>query len=218
MYDPVEGYNHLEWPDLSSTRSPLNGAQVASAEVPLPALDSSVNVTHFVLAAISRIVGAYCGVTDLLLALQVKEVFNIGLVRVSWTDEESWSQVVARVSTSIAHAHAHPTTLSAVRKLLSLSEHQHPCMALIVLDQDVSHSQIDYPVIFSYNSAKSLLQLSAAMAILHPSVSNQIVLQTSEIVHCAITHSASNVSSITCSQPHLMSACERGTNEEVASL
>lgn len=218
MHDPLDGYSHLQWPDLSATRSPLDGACVASAKVSLPALDSSVNVPHLVLAAIARVVGAYCGVTDLLFALPVDEAFNVGLVRVSWTDEDSWSQILAVVGTGIAHALAHATTLAAVKKSLSLAEHQPPCIALVVLDQDASHSQIEYPVIFSYSSAKSLLQLSAAMDIVHPSISDQIVAQTSEIIYHAVTKPASKVSLIPSLQSSLMSACERGTDDEVASF
>lgn len=218
MHDPLDGYTHIEWPDLSATRSPLDGAHVASATVAQPVSDRSINVAHFVLTAIARVIGAYCGVTDLLFALQAREAHNVGLVRISWTDEESWSQVVARVSAEIAHAHAHTTTLSAVKKSLSLAENQHPFLALVVLDQDVAYSQAEYPAIFSYNSTNALLQLSAAMTVVHPSISDQIVSQTGEIVCHAVVNSISKISPIPSLQSYLMSACERGTDEQVAAF
>ncbi|KAF8163357.1 peptide synthetase [Crassisporium funariophilum] len=213
-----EGYSHTEWPDLSSNRCPLDFIHTAP-NVIMSFYDNKVkdqeSTIPAVLVAIARTLGAYCGASDLLLAVQAVEIQGTAIVRVKWDDEKNWQSLISEVNSALQKGNPGQLDLADLRDKLSLSDKQHPCMALCRFDQPSYQADTFFPATFSYDNADSVLRLSASTTLLHPDISKQIVAQVHELVQHATNHPAFVVSSTPPIATKLLSVFERGSDEAV---
>ncbi|KJA27343.1 hypothetical protein HYPSUDRAFT_63026 [Hypholoma sublateritium FD-334 SS-4] len=211
----LNGYAFSEWPDLSADRSPSNSVEIASKMLP-PLGHLGENMTiPFITLVVARTIGAYCGTNDLLLSLTANQNGTAQVLRLTWNDDQTWEECIAGVKDVISDAPKQPIRLSTseLRDTLSLSASQYPCLALCQFGQPNSASNSEYPVVFSYDVSSGTLELSASMAVLHPTVATQIVEQIHGLVTRALDQPLSKITPIALLPSKLMSISERGTDE-----
>ncbi|CAA7271648.1 unnamed protein product [Cyclocybe aegerita] len=212
----LDGYSYTEWPDLTADRSPLDCIHVASEDIAAHGM-SEETIHAVILSALARILGAYCGASDILLAVQVGQNEDAAFVRILWDETKLWEELLAESKTALLDAVNQPVADELIREALSLSNSQYPCMALLNLDAPVSRVSDRYPAMLSYHTSSSQLKLLARTTVLHPTISNQIVAQISTLIGHILSHPRAKVAQTPPFPPELMSICERGTEEEVAS-
>lgn len=213
----LEGYSFTEWPDLSTDRSPPNCAQKTSKYIPpielCPRDGSSKNALFLV--AIARTIGAYCGTSDVLLAIQTSHDNSTGFLRITWDGEKLWDELIHEVDTAIQGKYKHPTSIATVREILSLADYQHPCIALCRFDKVNSQVTGDYPTVFAFSHSSSCLELLSSTSAMHPTVSTQILAQISDLIRYASQHTSAKVSATPDLSPELLSIYEKGTDEDI---
>ncbi|KAJ3517178.1 hypothetical protein NLJ89_g674 [Agrocybe chaxingu] len=212
----LDGYSYTEWPDLTADRSPLDCIHIASEDI--PAHGTTEEIHHAViLSALARILGAYCGASDILLAVQVGQNEDVAFVRMLWDETKLWEELLAESKTALLDAVNQPVSDEVIHEALSLSNSQYPCMALLNLGASISRVSDRYPATLSYHTSGSQLKLSARTTVLHPTILNQIAAQISTLIGHILSHPRAKVAQTPPFPPELMSICERGTEEEVAS-
>ncbi|KAF9483747.1 peptide synthetase [Pholiota conissans] len=209
-------YAFSEWPDLSAHRSPLHCAHITSSQLAPIDVAKEPSRNSFIILAIARIIGAYCGTNDLLLGVQTTRDGVIGLLRVAWNDEQRWETLFLTLTNSLSDAPNYPVSVSQVRNTLSLGDNQYPCLALCSFGQCALQSNSDYPATFSYDSSTRILKLSASIAVLHSTVSSQIMAQVQRLLDWAPHHASSFFANLPSFPSDVMSISERATDEEVA--
>ncbi|KAL4259866.1 Non-ribosomal peptide synthetase [Pleurotus pulmonarius] len=174
----LEGYKLVEWPDLSGRRHPSRTLHRASATLRWERDWPSFH--PIIVSAIARIVGAYCGVSDVLVGSRLQA--GLKVVRVLWEDTTSWDEVIASVQDQLNTAG--PTEqeeLVFIRKALDLDANQMPCLALYTLSSHTSEPN-DFPFSISFDSARSSLELTALSTTLHPSFAPLILNQLTSML------------------------------------
>ncbi|RDB21442.1 Nonribosomal peptide synthetase 2 [Hypsizygus marmoreus] len=210
----LQGYSVLEWPDLSASRQP--GDTTHSVVKILS--DAHTNRIPHIIAAVARVLGAYSGASDVLLAVQLGEDCCV-FVRVVWTDADTWEDITSSLSRDLQHYCQSPISLASVRRVLDLNEKQWPCMALCQFSESKRfQTPPGYPLVFSYTSSDFQLSLSVSTRHAHPSVSSQIISQVATLTLRAETHPTSCISSGDDIPIDLMSVYERTTDDEILAL
>ncbi|KIM49051.1 hypothetical protein M413DRAFT_438219 [Hebeloma cylindrosporum] len=215
----LEGYSFTEWPDLSMNRSPSDCTQKTSKYIPpaesCPPYGSSKN--SLFLVAIARTIGAYCGTSDVLLAIQTGRDNSTGLLRITWDGERQWDELIHEVDAIFKGKYRHPTSIAAVRESLSLANFQHPCIALCRFDKVNSQIAGGYSTVFSFSHSSSSLELLSSTSAMHSTVSTQILAQVSDLIRYASQHTSAKVSATPDFSFELLSICEKGSDEEVVA-
>lgn len=215
----LEGYSFAEWPDLSSDRSPSNYIQKTSKYIPpieSCAQDGSSKISLF-LVAIAKTIGAYCGTSDVLLAIQTSHDNSTGLLRITWDAERLWDELIHEVDSIIQGKHKHPTSIATVQGILSLADYQHPCIALCRFEKADSQVSRDYPTVFSFSHSSSSLELLSSTLAMHSTVSTQILAQVSDLIQYASQHTSAKISATPDFSPEVLSIYERGSDEDVVA-
>ncbi|KAF5380902.1 hypothetical protein D9615_004009 [Tricholomella constricta] len=208
----LQAYSLLEWPDLSATRSPSDDTHTANYQLP-PGCSDRVAST---LVAISRILGAYCLASDILLAVELSGTEPLTFVRVSWKDSDTCDDVMQAVGKQLSQT-SNSIPLSIVRRLLDLNDKQWPCIALCRFSNEPSVLPHGYPLTFTFTSSGTELSLSSAAKYLHNSFVPQILSQVALSILQSEAHPSTYMSSINL-PPDLMSVYERIKNEEDLAL
>ncbi|KDR81669.1 hypothetical protein GALMADRAFT_59971 [Galerina marginata CBS 339.88] len=213
----LSGYSYAEWPDLSGERSPFGSrTHTASKHILLPETAApaigSVSKSIVILAT-AQVVGAYCGISDVLLAVQAPDG-AIGMVRITWGGEDRWEEVILDVESALQEAFEHPLSLHVAREALSLNKSQYPYLAVCRFnEQHVLEEPL--PPVFSYHNSE--LNLSASLSSIHPQVSIQIIAQVSELIRHAYDSPSSKFTSLPPLPTEILSICKRGTDDDVIS-
>ncbi|KAG6845338.1 putative NRPS-like protein biosynthetic cluster [Tephrocybe sp. NHM501043] len=203
----VHGYSLLEWPDLSATRRPHDVTHTTGENL---SPSRSERVSRLILA-ISRILGAYCGASDILIALDTELLDLYTFIRVTWSNSNNWNDVLATIGSQM-HSTA-PTMLSAINHALDLNPNQSPCMAVCRVSFRPPIPSQSFPLAFTYNPSEEKLSLVASLKHVHAAVSYQIVSQVARTLEHIEIHPTTTISLIDLPSK-LMSACERTTSEK----
>ncbi|KAG5220670.1 Non-ribosomal peptide synthetase [Salix suchowensis] len=155
----LNGYKLVEWPDLSGQRNPSRTLHRSSATLHW---NSDWPSFHpIIVAAIGRVVGAYCGVSDVLVGSRLEAGFKV--VRILWEDTTSWDEVIASVQGQLSReGTTEREELDATRKALNLDANQMSCLALYSLSSHLSEPD-DFPFSISFDSTHSSLELMAGV-------------------------------------------------------
>lgn len=213
----LKGYNVLQWPDLSAERAPPDYIHTSDHELPRAQngtqLGGALSRVAVLLAATGRVLGVYCGISDVILAAVLEKRVDPIFLRVAWDHGQTWSDVVRTVEQSLRRRLERPLSLTTIRRILDMGEKQYPCMALCSFTPNETDSAPDYPLVFTFNSEESKISLSASLAHLHPSVSRQLISQLSVLFRHAVVDPLSPMALIPRLPSELMSAYDR-TDEE----
>lgn len=214
----LEGYSFAEWPNLSSNRTPPNRTYATTKKVNF-LQESSLTHTNIatITVAIARVIGAYCGISDVLLAIQTISDHDMQFVRVSWNKGDSWESVVSSVASKIQDLKQNTTSLDALRQTMALNDGQYPFLALCNFDSGHISYSTQFPPTFAYNSRDASLKLSAPLSMVHPTVSGQIITQVIALIGHAFQFPSAELSCIPQLPPDLMSTCERASDDTVIS-
>lgn len=214
----LDGYAFSEWPDLSADRNRSTDIHKASKMLPPLGHLGENKTIPFIALAVARTIGAYCGTNDLLLGLTANQDGSTQFLRLTWNDDQTWEECIACVKDVISATLMQHTRLSTsnLRDTLSLTANQYPCLALCQFYQTDSVCHSEYPVVFSYDTPSGTLELSASMAVLHPTVAIQVVEQIHGLITWALDQPRSKVIVNSHLPSELLSISERGTEKSVA--
>lgn len=207
----LNGYNLLEWPDLSATRAPSDDIHSTTLRIPHIAEKNYVPET---LTAISRILGAYCGVSDVLLAVQLVGDDGVRFVRVTWSESDTWADVATGVNHSIMKSQEGRVSIETIRRVLDISDKQSPCLALCQFSSNPAVVHSSYALTFIYDIAKSTIHLSSSQTHTHPSISSQILAQLSALTAHAQAQPSSLFTSVSSFPSGLNSVYDRAPDGE----
>ena len=182
----LSGYTHYDFPDLSSRRFAPDSLRTVSQSLgPGVEQDTTIPFTTLVTAT-SRVLGAYCGCRDTLLALlDVKEA-EVLPVRVQWGEATTWEDAAAAIAATLADPRGpwiHPDLL---RHALGLSPKQSPALALVArgsLPQAFLGGYFPIVLVADHESAR--LSITASERVSHPSQSTLLLSQIIELARYA---------------------------------
>ncbi|KAG6874203.1 hypothetical protein C0995_003749 [Termitomyces sp. Mi166 len=204
----LHGYSFLELLDLSATRHPQDHVYTTKHILDHPPRPDRA---PRILLAISRIFGAYCGASDVLLAVCTDNNDLPIFVRTTWTDMDAWNDVLLAIEQQMQSNT--PIPLSAIRSVLDINENQSPCLAICHFSTSSPDFSARYPLTFIYDSLENDLSLICSTKHLHVSVSSQLLTQVALTITHAETYPTTSISHISLPS-ELMSQCERTRSEE----
>ncbi|KAF9493084.1 hypothetical protein BDN71DRAFT_1591331 [Pleurotus eryngii] len=204
----LNGYKLVEWPDLSGQRNPSRTLHRSSATLHW---NSDWPSFHpIIVAAIGRVVGAYCGVSDVLVGSRLEAGFKV--VRILWEDTTSWDEVIASVQGQLSReGTTEREELDATRKALNLDANQMSCLALYSLSSHLSEPD-DFPFSISFDSTHSSLELMAWGTTLHSSFASLMLNQLTSILQDVPSLAPTLIHKISDLSPDLLSLCEPNTS------
>ncbi|KAG5652249.1 NRPS protein [Sphagnurus paluster] len=200
----LQGYNSFEWPDLSATRRPFDDIHTSRHELPVTHSDRVAQV----ILAISRIIGSYCGTSDVLLAVELLNSDMLIFVRVLWRASDTCSDIIAQIDQQMTQLPNCPITLPALQRILDLSNQQWPCVALCRFSTRASGAPHEFPLTFTYNASTSEISLQSSAKNIHPSVATQLLSQVAFLAVRFETESSTSISPVNLPS-ELMSVYER---------
>ncbi|KAH9484356.1 NRPS [Psilocybe cubensis] len=215
---PLDGYSFAEWPNLSGDRSPAKNTYTTSQPVSHSEDGISKNETtntSVILLAIARVIGVYCGISDVLIAVKMGHHGNISLVRIMWNEDDTWAAAKVKVDHAVHNGLNEPLSLSNARRHLSLDDNQCPYVVLCTFDQSFRTPDVQDTPIFSYTSQDSIIHLSASNATMHPTVATQVLLQVVGFIRQGSESPLLSLASTPSFTSDLMSIFERGSVEDV---
>ncbi|TFK76388.1 peptide synthetase [Pluteus cervinus] len=165
----LAGYHPVQWPDLAAHRFPQKDPYSVQ-------LDISPVCESILVAVLARVLGAYTGTSDLLVAVGQTATF----VRVTWSTTSTWSQVTETIFHDIRE-NAGRIFLADIRRVLDLDERQTPCLAQFC-SGPAHPNPSDFPLVVWHNTANSSLTVLTSPVYAHPSVAKQLLAQ---VVHLA---------------------------------
>ncbi|KAH9946102.1 uncharacterized protein BXZ73DRAFT_72945 [Epithele typhae] len=137
LADYLSGYRHTDFPDLSSRRFAPNALHSVSLPIEHGSDLELSSLYPIIVAALGRVLGAYCGCQDILLALAVDEHEHVLPVRISWTENQTWKDVVSNVKHALEGLPSPLVHPDVLRHALELSPKQLPAAALVSVVQAV---------------------------------------------------------------------------------
>lgn len=223
----LEGYKPLEFPDLSAERVPLHNSHTAVCSIPHPNRPENeifeslglASIDSAILTTLGRILGTYCGASDVLLGIATDTEDVLDLIRVSWDESRTWKDVIITVAQSLNRTGEYHVTSSVLRRALELTEKQAPCLALC---RFVSNRAVvagsDYPLIFTFDNSNRSLSLTATTTKVHPSISSLLLSQITALFDHALSHPMSPISLSPQLPPNLLSVYERASPQACISI
>jgi hypothetical protein len=209
----LEGFAFTEWPDLTCERNPASTTHTSSTKISA-AFDSDV-ATPSLLLALARVLGAYCGTTDVLLARMVGDKFS--LVRASWSNGQTWQELGLDIGSQLQDEKMF--VVAQIRHALGLTERQYPCLAALTLDpKNGPASASDFPLTIHYDQSTKNVFLSSRSTLIHPSISEQLLSQVVLLLEHGLTNLATCVSTLPQFPTHLSSVYNRASEKAISTI
>ncbi|KAI9064453.1 hypothetical protein FKP32DRAFT_1591881 [Trametes sanguinea] len=215
----LAGYRPQDFPDLSSRRFAPDAPQSASQALIIDAGLNTVEAPAIVTAALGRVLGAYCGCSDVLLAIADDQEEKLRPVRVAWGDGQAWSDTAGGVARALADPHWPRITPAELRSALELTPKQSPCPALICIGRLAFPSLGEgIPLVAELNRDDAVVSITASERVCHPSQSRLLLSQVAAL----ITHAQANPKALIASLPplpsELLSSYDKHSLEECCSV
>lgn len=201
----LEGYNPAQWPDLAANRIPSPTTYTSAPQTVDYAGNRAIHDNTFdaaVLVTLARLIGSYCGASDVLLALGDAEAPTF--VRVNWTDVETWRDVMTKVNQHLNRGTT-GASLESIRDMLGLTEKQMPCLALCSESKNLTN----YPLVLSCDQATWTFSITTSNTNVHSTVSFNLLSQFTLLFEHGLTHPHTPISTLPVFPPHLTSICGR---------
>ncbi|CDO69498.1 hypothetical protein BN946_scf184785.g3 [Trametes cinnabarina] len=174
----LAGYSPQDFPDLSSRRFAPDVPQTASQAL---SLDTGTDNAHFlaiVTSAIGRVLGAYCGCSDVLLAIADVHEEKLLPVRVAWGDGQTWSDAAGGIGRALADPHWPRISPVELRNALELSAKQFTCPALISVGPLAFPSLGEgIPLVVELDRGNAVVSVTASERSCHPSQTRLLLSQ-----------------------------------------
>ncbi|KAL7283405.1 hypothetical protein ACG7TL_002835 [Trametes sanguinea] len=215
----LAGYRPQDFPDLSSRRFAPDAPQSASQALVLDAGLNTGEALAIVTAALGRVLGAYCGCSDVLLAIADGQEEKLRPVRVAWGDGQTWSDTAGGVARALADPHWPRITPAELRSTLELTPKQSPCPALVSVGRLAFPSLGEgIPLVAEFNRDDATVSITASERSCHPSQTRLLLSQIAALV----THAQANPKTVIASLPslpaELLSSYDKHTFEECCSV
>lgn len=210
----LKDYAWITWPDLAADRLP--SVEVDVRTVPLSVkIPESAQPFYLVLGVTARVLAAYCGVSDVLVAVYLAKVQHPVYVRIQWDSQTSWAAIVLNIREQLQCTDIVLDT-NQIRDTLGLGEEQAPAL-FTWADRLDSPSEGDH-ISFSFNPTTSYFTIRASKKYLHPSISQQIVSQVEWLLGCASRQLASTAADLSAIPSHLASITIGKPVEEIENV
>ncbi|EMD38714.1 siderophore biosynthesis enzyme [Gelatoporia subvermispora B] len=216
----ISGYRHCDLPDLSSDRFPASTTYSVSACIKESLISTQVDVLDarapfaVLVATIGRVLGAYCGCTDVILALTDQDCEDLRTARITWDENTQWADLLHTVLQSLSGDTSFRITVPAIREALGLTEKQAPCLALVRDAPSSDYDNTDFPLVFNWDISTFTLRLFTSERHLHPSGADLLASQIASLLVPALTNPATQVFRLPDLQADLLSIYEKLTFED----
>ncbi|KAI0647071.1 hypothetical protein C8Q79DRAFT_1000106 [Trametes meyenii] len=219
-YDHIlAGYRHQDFPDLSSRRFAPDTLQSVSQALPLDASLNASQALAAVTVAIGRVLGAYCGSTDVLLAIADNEGDKLRPVRVTWAEEPTWASAIGGVVQALADPNWPRLTPASLRSALDLTQKQSPCQALLGARSFSFVRLADgFPLVVEVDRDNAAVSVSASERSCHPSQSQLLLSQVVALVAHAQEKPESSLAVIPSLPSELLSSYDKHSFEECSTI
>lgn len=213
--DILSGYRHADFPDLSSRRFAPDAP--CSITRPLPQnenTDPSV-LYSIIVAALGRVLGAYCGCQDVLLGLAIDEEERVLPVRISWEDAQTWKGSASAVSDALADPswpRVHPDIL---RRALDLAPKQSPASALVSAGSPL-HPSLSQHFPVSVVVGREDLTVTASERVFHHTQSELFLAQVVALVKYAVIEAKGSLSSLPELPSNIISSFEKQEDAKIS--
>lgn len=190
----LSGYKPQELPDLSGRRFPAGVVHTVVSSLPPPYTENlGYGLYHRIsqatlVAAIARIIGAYCDSTDVLLGIALGDPQSIKPLRVSWDDRRTWQDVVFEIATIIADPSWPLVPLPLLHSVLGVDNGRTTCSAVVCLGHRLSNAVIDSPLSLSVGSLNSFLALTVSDRFMHETSAELFLTQVKAVYQCALNN------------------------------
>ncbi|KAI1795863.1 peptide synthetase [Ganoderma leucocontextum] len=214
-YDQIlSGYTHYDFPDLSSRRFAPDSLQAISQSLnPGVEQDTTVPFINLV-AATARVLGAYCGCRDTLLAFSDVKEAKVLPVRVQWGEATTWEEAAAAIANTLADPRwprIHPDLL---RRALDLSPKQSPALALVSTVALPQSSLGGYfPIVLVVDQGSAVLSITASERTLHSSQSTLLLSQIIALARYAASTPHSSMDALPLLPSALLSSYDKQSIE-----
>ncbi|KAH9901403.1 hypothetical protein C8Q73DRAFT_786775 [Cubamyces lactineus] len=215
----LTGYRHQDFPDLSSRRFAPDTLQSTSHAISLDAGLNSIQALAIVAVALGRVLGAYCGCADVLLAIADDREEKLLPVRVAWGDGQTWSDVVGGVAQALADPSWPRITADALRNALDITPKQSPCLALLSA-RPLQSPRLGggIPLVLAIDCDNAVLSATASERLCHPSQSQLLLSQVAALVAHAHTATQTPVASLPQLPSDLLSSYDKHSFEECCGI
>ncbi|KAI0082634.1 hypothetical protein K474DRAFT_1654750 [Panus rudis PR-1116 ss-1] len=198
--DILSGYKPPDFPDLSARRFPPG--VIYSTALRLPIASPSVSdppTTRLVtlLAAVGRIIGALAGCSDVLIGLVDDDKSSIRPVRITWSDSQTWKDVIDPLDDALRRDALPRDTLHALQHQLGLSEKQSPFFATVRVSQAPAEAcDLNAPISFAFNPSDNHLSIAACDKYVHKNVLELFKSQLVALLDIITADPATKISSL----------------------
>ncbi|KAH9854247.1 hypothetical protein C2E23DRAFT_820117 [Lenzites betulinus] len=215
----LAGYTHQDFPDLSSRRFAPETARSISQALTLDAGLSASKALAIITVAVGRVLGAYCGCTDVLLAVADPREAKLRPVRVTWGDGQTWSTAVDGVARALADENWPRVSLESLRTSMDLSSKQSPCLALLGA-HPIRFPQLGdgIPVVVTVDRDNAALSVSASERSCHPSQSQLLASQVDALVGNAFAEPRTPLALLPRLSGELLSSYDKHSFEECSRI
>ncbi|PPR03610.1 hypothetical protein CVT24_007726 [Panaeolus cyanescens] len=212
---PLDAYSIVQWPELAADRRPSDKYHLTSKVV--LAQPNPSNITpSVILLSISRIIAAYCGVSDLLVAIEFpSEPEPVHVLRINWDQNKTWREAIAQLDLLRSTPTADAVPLSTAKELLSTSD---PCLAFCTFDPKSTPSSSQFPCHFSFNTSSGTLTLLSHASVLHPTVAEQLIEQVANLALNAVHNFDATLSVVPPFHLGLMSVYDRLPHDVISTV
>ncbi|KAI0670364.1 hypothetical protein C8Q78DRAFT_1079337 [Trametes maxima] len=214
----LAGYRHQDFPDLSSRRFAPDTFQSASQALPLDASLNAAQTLATVTVAVGRVLGAYCGCTDVLLAIADNEGNKLRPVRVTWAEEQTWASAVGGVAQALTDPNWPRFAPASLRSALDLTQKQSPCLALLGARPSSSRLADGFPLVVEVDRDNAAVSVRASERSCHPSQSQLLLSQVVALVAHAQGNPGSPLSVIPSLPSELLSSYDKHSFEECSTI
>ncbi|KAI0362122.1 hypothetical protein OH77DRAFT_1416339 [Trametes cingulata] len=215
----LAGYRHQDFPDLSSRRFAPDALQSVSQALALNAALNASEALATVTVAIGRVLGAYCGCADVLLAIADDREEKLRPVRVAWGDGQTWANAVGGVAKALANSAWPKVSPTTLRNALDLTQKQSPCLALLSV-HPLRFPQLgeDIPLVITVDRDNAAVSITASERSCHPSQSRLIAAQVDALVAHAQANPQAPVGRLPELSSDLLSSYDKHSFEECCRI